>query len=746
MDIKDVSDNGDYIGFLNQILRLAERAGQRKGQMVQDHPNPEQILSNFMMNLSLSNLHSSSMDSSHAIATTQVPPPYSPCIHPITKLKPVMISEMRLETHHRGTSLLLRVLTPPQRMTAVMAIVEDERGTAVLLQLYHQPEEILVPADEIVKLGRVCILKEPYFKCATDGAYSLRVDHVSDIVWLDQADGRIPRKWRKKELSFNSCSQSIRIQGNDAVRNQKWAEAQRLYSSAIREAKTPEEEQLAFLNRSLVNLRLGRPEQAMLDANKGSAAAVLSEKRLFREARALYELANFEQCLDKLQRLAELYPENTAAKQEMLRAEERLHEQQTGDYVFSNLYRQAKSTPPLIDCATFSDAVEVRPSPGRGRGLFTNRPVAAGELLLVEKAFSYCYAGGDQSALRSVILMNLATKKMTMGGQAGLLTQVIQKLYHGSQEQSTLYTDLHCTDYPRVSVLKSDGVPIVDSFLVERIISLNSFGCPRTTKESFSEIFSDRVPTKSRGVPCHTTCGIWLLASRINHSCVGNCRRSFIGDVQIVRGTKYLPEGTELFFSYRTSTSLESYETTQKQLSNWGFECDCQLCRDKKATPKLNLKRLNMLFKDLEDAFGGPSGTNVSQVRRLLKKLEENYHGREAKRVRMELWDPYFSLGAHLLSANQPGEAIKAIVKGLETLGYGIALQLPNGDVKLAQLDVKEWGRVNDFVPWAFVNLFKACRQLAPELCSSVRQYAEISYSMVVGEKESILDLFPELR
>ena len=54
------------------------------------------------------------------------------------------------------------------------------------------------------------------------------------------------------------------------------------------------------------------------------------------------------------------------------------------------MYRAAKDTPPCLDNATFAGNVEVQASKGRGRGLFTTKDVIAGELLLCEKAFSYC--------------------------------------------------------------------------------------------------------------------------------------------------------------------------------------------------------------------------------------------------------------------------------------------------------------------------------------------------------------------
>jgi SET domain-containing protein len=44
------------------------------------------------------------------------------------------------------------------------------------------------------------------------------------------------------------------------------------------------------------------------------------------------------------------------------------------------------------------------------------------------------------------------------------------------------------------------------------------------------------------------SCGVWPLASYINHSCFSNVRRSFIGDMMIVRATQDLRANTELLF------------------------------------------------------------------------------------------------------------------------------------------------------------------------------------------------------
>lgn len=143
----------------------------------------------------------------------------------------------------------------------------------------------------------------------------------------------------------------------------------------------------------------------------------------------------------------------------MERAEARLHEEKTGDYDFRRMYKKAEQTPPLIDCATFSAPIEVRGSPGKGTGLFTTVPVSAGDLLLCEKAFGYCYAEEQRGYDVGV---NKITMKLTVGEKARLRTQMAQKLYH-DHRHSRDFGKLNCGDYTPVSVSEADGIPVVDS-------------------------------------------------------------------------------------------------------------------------------------------------------------------------------------------------------------------------------------------------------------------------------------------
>ena len=243
----------------------------------------------------------------------------------------------------------------------------------------------------------------------------------------------------------------------------------------------------------------------------------------------------------------------------------------------------------------------------------------------------------------------------------------------------------------------------------------------------------------------HSNAGIWLLASRINHSCLGNCYRSFIGDMQIVRATRDIPAGTELVFSYRLPEASQSYEETQKNLASWGFTCDCDLCTEKKSTSMQMLQKRESLSENVRHILSLTSlktSHKISKVHRNLKQLEETYEANNPNRVRMELWEAYLRLAVVYRCAGREVDAIKTIVQSLEALGFVIIASPPDGGAMDPQLEVKRWGEVNSVVPWAFLLMCQAYETLCLPLLPAAKQYFETAYTMVYGEGETAAEEF----
>jgi hypothetical protein len=119
--------------------------------------------------------------------------------------------------------------------------------------------------------------------------------------------------------------------------------------------------------------------------------------------------------------------------------------------------------PPQLDYATYIGPVEVSSVANKGRGLFITKAVRAGDLLLCEKASSYAWVDGQAGeSSRSNILLSNDTGRRFAGGQADLITMVVQKLHHNTcldREFRTLYHD----GYESVNTFLVDGEPIVDT-------------------------------------------------------------------------------------------------------------------------------------------------------------------------------------------------------------------------------------------------------------------------------------------
>ncbi|KAM3444240.1 hypothetical protein MY4824_000129 [Beauveria thailandica] len=743
MDTREVSQDAQFAAHLRMVGLMHEKAQLRNGQLVHDHPPPGSIIARFSAaRVSLNKSHAAQET---MISTTQLPPPYPPSDRFVEELRPIFIKQMRLGEHHRGSRVIVRALTPPNRINAILLAVEDLEGTAVTLQLYHHPSADVVPSEEVINFGDVLIIKEPFFKCTTDNSYSLRVDHLSDVVWLEPFDSRVPDVWRTAVPEM--ISETLRVQGNEAVRKKCWAKALRLYSNAGRYAVTPEESQLAFVNRSFANLKLNRPEQALLDATRMNEQISPTEKAVFREIRALYELGYFDRCLERLKYFTEKYPKNDDAKVEMNRVKARLREKHGGAYSFASMYKQASQDSALIDCATFSEPVEIRQSPGRGRGLFTVNAVKAGDLLLCEKAF--VYKQGNVNSRRQSILMDLGQNRGFAGGQVEILTQVIQNLYH-NPEYSRPFLQLHRGDYKAVRRQRADGNPIADSFLAARIMSLNVFGSPRTTLEEVSKALKNEKSVRDNDKDGFGTSGIWIKASYVNHSCVGNCRRSFIGDMLILRAAVDMEPGTELVFSYRQTKELETYADVQRSLNNWSFTCDCALCRAKHATPAAQLNRRKLLFKRLRDIVNMRGVTPLAEGVRLLNQVKDTYTASYSTELpRIELSRLYLSIATKYYQRGDLGKSVDLLLQGLLALGYDIKTVWPTIDsadsvVPGSQFEVKRWGMADAMAVEALVCLYVASTAMAPSLSRRILWYAQTAYSIVVGEKETFQQSYPK--
>ena len=229
MDMHDVSRSEQYVRILqNQKVNL-KAADARRGECPTNRKSREELVNGFRLQLMMRDMQRLKTDTNRnmEIHSSFVPPPYPPSITPLKDLKQIFISDLKLGIHHRGRYLLTRCITPPSRMTAIMAIVEDEKEDAIILQLYQQDRKGR-PDTSILNSGDVLIIKEPFFKVLGDGEYGLRVDHVSDVVYITTYDKMRPHKWVPGSKNLKKTALEWKTAGNAAMNNKEyWLAIQR---------------------------------------------------------------------------------------------------------------------------------------------------------------------------------------------------------------------------------------------------------------------------------------------------------------------------------------------------------------------------------------------------------------------------------------------------------------------------------------------------------------------------------------
>lgn len=530
--------------------------------------------------------------------------PYAPCTVPTSELSPIKLADLRLETHHRGRKLILKraagvrgkgVSAVVQLAARSWTLVRDVDGEGdverleVCLHTLEHGKDLLECSG-----AKSLVVREPYFTITEQGEATLRVDHPSDLELLDDEESSGHRLEDEVEDVETAVQEARRCKerGNKALAARDPALAYKHYTRGLSQliqhqakgSSGSSQSQLEVLtrdlnrNRSHTNLLLNHLDAAKRDAlssltgaasTRDSELVALDSKAYNRAGCAAYNLCEYEQAREFFSKRRQLTPEVGDAAIRM--TVQRIRERDAGAYDWPKMKAAAAlSRSREIDAASFVGKTRVGDSPGRGRGLFAACDIPRGGLVLCEKAF--CVAWGDGKASATAVTYDVRDSRIRLS-PVGLVRAVVQKLrgtpsYIGRVME--LYGDYRGEDAPsHEEVHPEDNSAVVDVFRVHDIVSRNAFGLgppPRNVGMPEAEAGEMGVST-----------GLWVRAARINHSCVPNTEKEFVGDMMLVRAKRSISAGEEILHSYVDERS--SYKARQEALvTTWGFECGCGLC------------------------------------------------------------------------------------------------------------------------------------------------------------------------
>ncbi|KAK3945207.1 SET and MYND domain-containing protein 4 [Diplogelasinospora grovesii] len=655
---------------------------------------------------------------------------YPASTRPIRDLDIISLGELRVETHHRGQGIIVKVISPPYIGAGVVSIVEDEFGNADKLAVYNQGDSSILSG---VPEGCIVAVKEPYYKHnGAENDYMICVDHPSDVILLRFTDPIIPEPLRLGPLL--KSAEDWRTAGDKAFIERDFPTAVFCYTEALEAA---DEKDKAFrapicAKRAGTNLILCRYDTAKADALASRTGGLSDWKAYYSAGRAAYGLCDYATSKVHLEEALKINPDGSGVRREYERCLARLREEEHGKYDFAAMLDAVSPQSVHMDNGSFLRATRVAESKHHGRGLFTTRALKAGDIVFVEKAT--LMPNQYEPARASAALYAMMVRQLCDNPS---LAQTVMQLYPG---QLPYDQDRH-QEQPHIV----DGVQVVDVFAVEGIRTKNCFSAPLSTLE-------DTKPSSPEG---RMAKGLWAHASYMNHSCVPNTMRSFIGDMLISRATRDIAEGEEIFQQYVPVRALVDLRNAQFR-EGWGFECGCALCGGERRSSSAMLEKRKEALQAVEKACnkkqavkagkGGVTGigivpdATIRQVDKLMRQLEDlhepDVYGDLMPRLTL-IYPSNWLVEAHRGRKNHV-KVIKYALKVLRNFGFNV----PRGD-DVATTTMWEPGQIFTTSPTALmtIHVVAALRRLAGaydaldqrEMAERCAVAAKFGYTMVTG-------------
>lgn len=402
---------------------------------------------------------------------------------------------------------------------------------------------------------------------------------------------------------------------------------------------------------------MGRYDATKADSLASRTGGPSDWKAYYNAGRAAYGLCEYKESREYLAKALELNPNGSGVKKEYERCLARIHEEETGEYDFKAMYEKLSPQNVHLDHGSFLRRTVVKESPHHGRGIFAAEDINAGEVIFAEKA---------------TLMPN---QYEPVRASAALYAMTVRQLCDNPSLAKTIL-QLHPGDYQRSGLEGTtvDGVPIVDVFLVEGLRTKNCFSLPLSTLDD----------TKLENNSTRQAKGLWIHASNMNHSCVPNSMRSFLGDMIISRATRDIKAGEELFQQYVPVKSLVDMRNKQYSES-WGFECNCTLCSGERRSSETMLAKRKEALTAVEKVCNKTLPTKglipdatIRTVDRLAKQLEdlhepEVYDTLHLPRLTL-IYPCNWLVGAHRGRKNWP-KVIKYGTRVLRNFGFKVPLE-----------------------------------------------------------------------
>ncbi|KAF2831890.1 SET domain-containing protein [Ophiobolus disseminans] len=705
-----------YEEFADEMKQLMEDSKNKRGQIPKSRQMRDALIQDHEWHLRF--LHEGVLQPRNFI----LPPPYAPAQLEFSKARRVHIKDLGISSRNSEEAILLRTLTDPYVYSSSITIVEDEHGDTARLTVCNLEDSM---DDPVLSKGLVLAVKQPCWTAAPEAGYHIRVDHPSDLVILESDNDRLPEAWRTRVgVEGTRTVTKFKQEGDMLFLKKKFRSALEKYEQG-RLLLTASSDTVAqvdiYRKRCGVNVVLLRFDDAAEDLAQAISIHALSdsavEKFEVTTPSAVREWLHNGSKDDSLQ-MASILPRSLKDLAARIKFDLGLY-QTSPDYDLPTISAYVGPLTLHVDAANYLSDVEIKPTSYHGRGLFAKRDFQAGDLLMAEKAFALPgYFFNDRSS--DCALYSLGDGTATDRAGALLFKELVQKLTANPSLRKGFF-DMDDGGYWAKNgweVSEQDDIP-VDVFRIEHIRRRNCFAAPLRAVDVLT------TPTSVRN-------GFWIHTSYLNHACLPNSVRTFLGDILFLRATRDISAGEEITSQY-VVPELTIADRQQKYKETWGFECDCRLCRaDSDVGVEVERERMR-LFEELKataQKLGSkPTVTALKKFARRLRDLEVIYSKEAYEHLpKLCLVHPTIFLAEAWRGLNNVEKTIEYSTRLLRY--FGITIQV-DGNVFSV---LENCGLINVECVRALKYLaegYKSKNQL--ETASSVTSTAQVWYRIITG-------------
>ncbi|KAH7401742.1 hypothetical protein DE146DRAFT_735078 [Phaeosphaeria sp. MPI-PUGE-AT-0046c] len=545
-----------------------------------------------------------------------LPLPYPPAKIPLSSTQHTYIKDVKISSHDPNCVVVVRAITDPYVYSASITVVEDENGDVARLTVCNLEDSFF---DPVLARESIMVVRQPCWTITPDGSYHIRVDHPSDLLLLDSSNKIVPSTWRcKEEYSVKKTSVGWKEEGDTNFLNKKFREALACYNQSLSERFDVPANIVERVNLhrkqcgvNMVLLRFDDAAKALAQAitTHAQSDASLQQSGLIDTAMILDWL--HDHCNDDRNGICSALPQPLKDLAMRIKFDLGIY-QNNGDYKLTTLSSFVGQLSLHVDAANYIIDTEIRQTQQHGRGLYAKHDFKAGDLVMAEKAFALPgYIENDRG--NDCSLYSLGDGTATDRAGALLYKELVQKLVANPSQRKAFF-EMDDGGYCFESgwdVAEDTDVP-VDVFRIEHIRRRNCFAAPIRSLDAL----------RNPGIPVRN--GFWIHTSYINHSCLPNSVRTFLGDLMLLRATRDISAGEEITAQYVTP-ELTTEDRQQKYKGTWGFECDCRLCEVERNVGSDVERQRMIIFEELKVKAQklGHSPFTVTALKKFAKRLRE---------------------------------------------------------------------------------------------------------------------------